>query len=680
MKKGWGILLLFLFILLGNSLKCVAQIDTERVISIGQNALYFKDYVLAIQYFNSAIKNDPNRAEPYYYRGLAKYSLDDYLGAESDAKLCLDRNPYIVGAYYLRAISRHTLGQDSLAKEDYSVVLRNNPDHKGALHNYALLSIRTNDTIIARQTLDHLQRFFPSYAEGYMIDGGLHLEQKDTLGAVDLFQKALTLSPRLVGAYVSLSEIAYNRAAYKEAEGYIDNAIAQDNNVPQLFINRGLIRYRLKNIRGSMSDYSTAIELDPNNKLALYNRALLRTQVGEVNAAQEDFNRVIQLDPENYFALFNRALISNQIGDYELAVSDLSKIIKRYPTFVPAFFQRSEAHKHLGLIRESKQDLYHASKLLYDAETLRQASGQQAMEDQYEGEQNDIRDDRDENIRKFKYLVHNSRNKSYDDLYKDESIRGRVQDRDVIVAPEPMYSLSYYVLEEDQIKGESTGEYAALLDLPEYEYAIQVVRRLPQLTQEMVDMHIARVQSFDVDKMSNAHELLKYAMDQVTLKDYEMAVATFSLIINAMPDDPASLFQRGVSRFLAFEAKSKDFIEDTDRPYDLLKDINESKDYLLRKAIAQESIRDFEAVLELVPNYAPALYNIGYIYASMGQFIRAIEYYDRAIQMEPSMAAAYFNRGLAYYSIGEKIKGDHDLSLAGSLGIYKAYSIIRRMK
>ena len=30
-----------------------AQINTERVMTIARNALYFEDYVLSIQYFNS---------------------------------------------------------------------------------------------------------------------------------------------------------------------------------------------------------------------------------------------------------------------------------------------------------------------------------------------------------------------------------------------------------------------------------------------------------------------------------------------------------------------------------------------------------------------------------------------------------------------------------------------------
>jgi hypothetical protein len=37
-------------LMLGNSV--YAQLNTDRITSIGRNALYFEDYVLSIQYFN----------------------------------------------------------------------------------------------------------------------------------------------------------------------------------------------------------------------------------------------------------------------------------------------------------------------------------------------------------------------------------------------------------------------------------------------------------------------------------------------------------------------------------------------------------------------------------------------------------------------------------------------------
>ena len=73
---------------------------------IGRNALYYEDYVLAIQYFNQVIGSKPYLAAPYYYRGMAKFFLDDFKGAEDDCTLCLERNPYWLAAYQLRGAAR----------------------------------------------------------------------------------------------------------------------------------------------------------------------------------------------------------------------------------------------------------------------------------------------------------------------------------------------------------------------------------------------------------------------------------------------------------------------------------------------------------------------------------------------------------------------------------------------
>ena len=92
-----------IFLLLSfSSFLSVAQINTDRVMNIGRNALYFEDYILSMQYFNQVIKVKPYMAEPYFYRGVAKLSLDDFKGAEEDCTLCIERNPFIVNAYQVR--------------------------------------------------------------------------------------------------------------------------------------------------------------------------------------------------------------------------------------------------------------------------------------------------------------------------------------------------------------------------------------------------------------------------------------------------------------------------------------------------------------------------------------------------------------------------------------------------
>ena len=107
-----------------------AQVNTERVMLIGRNALYFEDYVLAIQYFNQVIGSKPYLAAPYYYRGMAKFFLDDFKGAEEDCSLCLERNPYWFGAYQLRGAARQNREDYEGAAKDYKRSLEYLPEDK----------------------------------------------------------------------------------------------------------------------------------------------------------------------------------------------------------------------------------------------------------------------------------------------------------------------------------------------------------------------------------------------------------------------------------------------------------------------------------------------------------------------------------------------------------------------
>ena len=92
-------------LLLFPTLVC-AQINTERVMTIARNALYFEDYVLSIQYFNQVINAKPYLYEPYFFRALAKVNLEDYQGAEADCDEAIKRNPFVVGAYQVRGLAR----------------------------------------------------------------------------------------------------------------------------------------------------------------------------------------------------------------------------------------------------------------------------------------------------------------------------------------------------------------------------------------------------------------------------------------------------------------------------------------------------------------------------------------------------------------------------------------------
>src|SRR5574344_611320 len=115
-----------------------AQINTERVMAIGRNALYFEDYVLSIQYFNQVINAKPYLYEPYFFRSLAKLNLEDYQGAESDCNEAMHRNPFVVGIYQIRGLARIKQNNFDGAIEDYKQALTYAPESLPLWNNLVL--------------------------------------------------------------------------------------------------------------------------------------------------------------------------------------------------------------------------------------------------------------------------------------------------------------------------------------------------------------------------------------------------------------------------------------------------------------------------------------------------------------------------------------------------------------
>ena len=145
--------ILYIIITLLCPIMAHAQIDTDRVMSIGRNALYFEDYVLSIQYFNQVINAKPYLAESYFYRGLAKFNLDDYQGAEEDCSEALERNPFVVSAYQIRGLARIQQENYTGAIEDYQKALKLDPENINVWHNLSLCRMNNDDYDGAKRSL-----------------------------------------------------------------------------------------------------------------------------------------------------------------------------------------------------------------------------------------------------------------------------------------------------------------------------------------------------------------------------------------------------------------------------------------------------------------------------------------------------------------------------------------------
>ena len=411
-----------------------AQTNVDGVIRIGQNALYYEDYVLSIQYFNQAINAKPFLYEPYYYRAIAKYYLGDYYGAIGDCSLSIGCDPYIGEVYRLRAINYIRTDNYEAASADYHTLITERGDRdRDVWFNAALCLNQLRRFEAADSLLDTMAVRWPDYSRCYMLKAQTALSRADTLRADSMLDMAIARDSQSVDALSAKATLSLQRQLYEQSEDYYNRAIAlnpKERNVSGgLYINRALARYQQHNLRGAMDDYNMALELMPESYLGHYNRALLRMQVGENNLAIEDFDFVLDKHPSDRLALYNRAILSQQTGNYRQAINDYTIVLKDYPDFSGAYINRSYCYQRLGDSRRADADERKAMQI-----RLNEAYRKKA----YSSPLDSVTRHEDEaDIEDYDKLVDDSEENMVP-LYASE-YRGRVQNREVAAVHQPAY-------------------------------------------------------------------------------------------------------------------------------------------------------------------------------------------------------------------------------------------------
>jgi tetratricopeptide (TPR) repeat protein len=671
-----------------------AQINADQMIRIGRNALYFEDYVLSIQYFNQAIKSKPHLAEPYFFRAVAKLYLDDYAGAEEDCSLALDRNSFMVKAYLCRSYARMRLEKFNEAVEDCNKGLEFDSQNKNLLYNkgFALVSAKRYDE--ARVCLDEMSRRFPMDVDSYMARGRMNVERGDTLSAIDDFSRAISVDRFNPQGWGARGWVYLLKDNYANALADFNEAIQLKSDDASYFMNRAVARYNLNDLRGTMEDFDRTISLDPNSKLSYLNRAILRTTVGDLNRALEDYDKVLSLDPEDIQVKYNRGIVRKDLGKYKDAIADFTSIINRYPNFVPAYRLRSEAKRALGDAKGADRDYFAAWNLEEKAKQLRNASKKKSTTDQAADTTEKTFD-----FKKFKRMIASETQTTVDEKYENP-MRGRVQDKIAEIELEGMFKLTYYEKVEP-------GLTRLGFDLEKYMGTKRLIanRNIPRLLMTNSDFALstkqAEVHFQSIDEYSrqiglqpeNPSLFFGRSLDFFLVQDLGSAMSDMDRAIQMDNAFLLAYFERAYFRYrkMSVDYANKEVDDNTPQQSDNLKSTRNSSTQSTAKSgelNLGEKIygtdldllfRDLNRVLELDPNFYFAYYNRGYIRCMQRDYRNALLDFSKAIEINPDFSDAWFNRGITQIFLGERSKGMADLRMAGQLGNYKAYSILKRL-
>lgn len=639
-----------------------AQVNAEQVLNIGRNVLSMDDYMLAIQYFNQAIKAKPYLSDPYFFRALAKLELEDYKGAEEDCSLAIERNKFKTESYKLRGFARQFLGKDSLAIADYNVGLRFNPQDKYFLYYKSVAQTELSDWAGADSTFNVLLRLYPGFDEGHTARGRMQVLRGDTVGALESLSRAISISGNALQPFLLRAEIKSKQRDWQGALEDMDRAVKLKPHEADLYVNRAFVRYNLDDFFGAMADYNYALDLNALNYNALFNRALLRYEVKDLNRAAADFEAVLKMRPDNFHALYNLGLVNLERGKNRQALENFNAIARRYPRFYPVYYARAEAFRNLGDMRQAMMNVHHADELVkgyvknpernpLDRPTIQQGEANTGNDHRT----GDAEEDETKVMERFNQLVTVGATSESSLSYNDR-IKGRVQDRDLAVEPEPSYALSF--LQPGKKLRQTSNYFRELDDFNQRGYIsdrLHLSAGMPSIQDdrqyEAVFALAERYQQAATGVKGRPADWLALGVARTMLKDYDAAIDAFNKAINSSPDFAVAYMARAYAR----QAKGT-------------------------PADRQLSIADYQQSLRINPRLVFAWFNQGNMRYNSGDYTSAIECYSKAIDTDASFGEAYYNRGIAYLRMGNKRLAFSDLSKAGELGVVPSYNLLKRMK
>ena len=665
------------------------QADVDNILWLGRNALGLDDNVAAIGYFNQAIEAKPFLYRPYYYRAYAKFSLEDFRGAEADLDQSIRLNPYIVESYQLRGLCRVRNGEYDLAIKDYTRVLDELPDDQAAWFNRTLCRMELKQYDQAGKDVDDILVKWPKMWRAYMLRSQVELEKKDTVGALAWMDTLVRLNPAQADAWSFKGRYALQHEEYAKADSFLTKSLELRPINYEDLLSRAIARHAMNKFGLAIKDYDKTIELVPNHFAAHYNRGLLLALTGDDNKAIKDFDFVIKKDPGNTLAIYNRALLRAQTGNYRGAISDYSRLIKSYPGFLAGYSERAKLRRMVGDVRGALADETVLARAGLDI-TFGKRRRQLVRKVRRPGDKN--WDNYDQPV-SAEAENEDTATSAFEKLFADD-LFGKVQNREVGFAPLRPFFLTFKSLTADAKGYHSIGfmpELSSLKGAPSAlnlsgeslqadaataEKVEKVVRSVLQSGVTAEGLLMESVLNSDAYDYATAYQLLDSALNYkasrnvgilLAIQKSALAVDLYKLSSKADEEEKATA-GHSLSRRSALNGT-----EPTKTGVDV-----GGKDGQIQQLKSALSL--LEKVVSNNKSNQYIFYNMGCLQLSLGDAESAAESFKRSLAIDPRFPEAKYNLGLALHSIGKMDEAEAALSDAGELGIYNAYSLLKQIR
>ncbi len=613
----------------------------------GRTAIINSKYLEAISLLNMELKLDSNSHLAYFLRGIAKYYLEDFVGAEQDYTKTLELAPYFSDAYFNRAAVRSRQRKYETSLSDYSMAIKTDSTNPRIYFGRAQTYLNLKKYNEAINDCNKTIQLKLSLESVYILRGtaksGLELFKE----ALTDINKAINYNPENVVSLIQRGNIFSELQKYDSALYDLNRALSLDSMNSYGIFSKAITYMKMKEYDHALKNLNKVIQLTPYNSYAYFNRAIIYQNNKNLGKALLDFNAVIQLNPEHIMSHFYRGLIHSELKQFKEAEKDLSKTIELFPLYIKAYRERSRVRRELK-DEEGAYDDY------AKVEELNAGNGVDEIP----------------KTKEMAEYLHSivSLSGSFEDSQSLKLVQNQIRQAEIL----PVYQV---VLNPHQHS--NNRFYDAYNQKGFIAPIVCFTNSLFTTPLDSASRQITKInQELNTSSDNKADLFYKRALIYASIEDYNQAFIDFELCLQEDPKFVLAYYSRARVRHSLI-----DFLESINSMKNQIS-IGKPKQEKQKITIIEHSfdkvLQDYNKAIELDPQFAFAYYNRAYIKTINGNFHRAIDDFSEVIKLMPDFSEAYYNRGLLLLYLKEQGLGCNDLSRAGELGLSVSYSLLKR--
>jgi tetratricopeptide (TPR) repeat protein len=249
----------------------------------------------ALKDLDRALECDPSLGEACFYKGIILFGMDT---TGTDGILfdqALSKGFEDPWAYYYRGLIRIREGDGEAAISDFSKAINLKPDFALAFHERAGVKRRMGDLQGSHFDYRMALEFEPVFPLAYTNLGSVKILLGDYAGATEEFTHALEQDPELAMAWNNRGYAYFFLDDLESALSDFNAAIALDRGVSEASLNKSTLLAMQNKVEPALILLDEAIMGNPGSALLYLNRGLIRELMGDLKGACEDWGRANEL-------------------------------------------------------------------------------------------------------------------------------------------------------------------------------------------------------------------------------------------------------------------------------------------------------------------------------------------------------------------------------------------------